>query len=93
MDVIDPRAVVHTPDLVDIPSLDQLVEEGIASPATVRNPGEACILPRMLMPPFVLTIGPIENVPRARVPVRVPRCPSLAASARVQRGLRGHRCR
>jgi hypothetical protein len=46
IDVIDPRAVVSTPDLVGVPTLDQLVEERVASPAAVRDSGEACILPR-----------------------------------------------
>ena len=46
MDVIDPRAVVHTPDLVGVPMLDQLVEEGVASPPAVCDSGEVCILPR-----------------------------------------------
>jgi hypothetical protein len=46
MDVIDPRAVVHTPDLVGVPPPDEPVEEGVASPATIRDSGEACILPR-----------------------------------------------
>ena len=46
VDVIDPRAVVYTPDLVGIPSLNELVEEHVASPATIRDSGEVCILPR-----------------------------------------------
>src|SRR5215218_6094433 len=46
MDVINPRAVVHTPDLVGVPAVDQLIEQRVASPATIRDSGEACILPR-----------------------------------------------
>src|SRR3989442_1236454 len=46
MDVIDPRAVVHAPDFVSVTSPDEPVEERVAAPASVRNPGEACILPR-----------------------------------------------
>jgi hypothetical protein len=30
---------------VGVPSLDELVEERVASPATIRDSGEACILP------------------------------------------------